>query len=84
MFRPLEKTREHGPQVRAASFGSARDSSSVTPDTCSHVPPGMGDGLAEAMDEAPGHGNLLGLPTRFLPANRDKSGEGGIRTHETA
>ena len=61
MFRPLDGARAHGLEVRAASFGSARDSGGVTPDTCSHVQPGMGDGLAEAMYEAPGYGDLLGL-----------------------
>jgi hypothetical protein len=42
-------------------------------DTYSNVLPGVGNQTATAMDNA--------LPV--IPANRRKSGEGGIRTHET-
>jgi hypothetical protein len=69
----------------------------VTLDTYSHMLPGMGEGIANTMDEVlssrvavKGSWCDAGIPLSswclycVLPANRRKSGEGGIRTHETA
>jgi integrase len=69
----------------------------ITLDTYSHVLPGMGDGVADTIDETFGRrvavkglrrnagAPLLSSFTCYvLPANRGKSGEGGIRTLETA